>query len=148
MPSCGFHNSPRANVAQLGHWSSEKLTGLRIMICSLQSSGVSSDRPLTSPKVMRPFRTDGRADRCHWRQFYSKSKWVAGAFGAKFNNWNALSASLLFWDVFMQSFYLKKRCGLNYHAEIKLQISSWLCDGISFLTKCPGKEAAWEDCPG
>lgn len=46
MPSCGFHNSPRANVAQLGHWSSEKLTGLRIMICSVQSSGVVLIDPL------------------------------------------------------------------------------------------------------
>lgn len=46
MPSDGFHNSPRANVAQLGHGSSEKWTGLRIMSCYLQSIGVVLIDPL------------------------------------------------------------------------------------------------------
>lgn len=46
------------------------------------------------------------------------------------------------------SLCLKKIRGFSYDVEIKPQISSWFCDGISFLIKCPGEEAAWEECPG
>lgn len=91
MASCGFQISPKANVAQLGDCSSNELTSLKIMIfCPLKSSGVALVAPLPPHTSWDPFRgkTDRKADRCHWGSFYSKSKWVAGAFQDLFKMWD------------------------------------------------------------
>lgn len=49
MASCGFQIFPRANVAQLGHCSSNELTGLKMMIiCPLKSSGIALVAPCLS----------------------------------------------------------------------------------------------------
>lgn len=47
MASCGFQISPRVNVAQLGHCSSDEWTGLKFMIfCPLKSSAIALVDPL------------------------------------------------------------------------------------------------------
>lgn len=86
MASCGFQISPRTNVVQLGHCSSDELTGLTMIICPLKSSRIALVAPLPSHRLWDPFRgkTAKRAVRCHWKSFYSKSKRVTNTSKALF----------------------------------------------------------------
>lgn len=140
MASCGFQIFPRANVAQLGHCSSNELTGLKMMIiCPLKSSGIALVAPCLSigHGTLPEAKQIGRQT--------DVTELNAGALKPHSKCGMLHSASLLFWDVLMQNLHLKRRFGLNYEVEMQLQISNRSCDGGTFLIKCPGKEIAWEN---